>query len=74
MIVNEHDTVINQNPFRVTPIGISGLWTLENRTTFFFSATTGVDYERIIRTTLKTPITLSFHSEYEMVHKCAAAG
>jgi hypothetical protein len=60
VIVNEHDTVIQDYPFRATDIGLSGLWSLENRTVFFFSATTGVDYERIIKAALKAPTVLTF--------------
>ena len=60
VIVNEHDTIIKTNPFRVTTNGISGLWNFENRTIIFFSATSSVDFERIIKNTLKTPTVLSF--------------
>ena len=72
MIVNEHDTVIKNDSFRATTLGIQGLWMLENRTTFFFSATSSVDVERIINSSLKTPKVLSFKSEYEMVHNISS--
>ena len=72
VLINEHDTVVQNYAFMAVGSGITGLWSFKNRQVIFFSATSNTSIEKIINDNLSKPTVLSFQSEYEMVHKVSA--
>ena len=48
VIVDEYDEVVESSPFFSLGSSITGLWALENRELFFFTATSSRMLERII--------------------------
>jgi Type III restriction enzyme, res subunit len=68
LILNEYDTIVNETPYCLHGIGLSGLWQFKNRRVFAFSATSSPPYERLVNNCIGMPTVLKFKSEYELVH------
>jgi hypothetical protein len=70
VIIDEYDFIFQNLPFATSPIGISGIWSLQGRKAFFFSATSSKILERIVDKIFQDHYMLKFSSEFEIVNKC----
>ena len=68
IILNEYDTIMNEEPYYVHKVGLNGLWNFKGRKVYAFSATSSPPYERLVNNCICTPKVLKFKSEYELVH------
>lgn len=68
VILDEFDSIVSNYSHLATEQGVRGLWQLKERKVFAFSATSSLSYERFVANCITRPKSLSFKSEYEMVH------
>ena len=74
VIVDEYDEVVESNPFFSLGSSITGLWTLDNRELFFFTATSSRMLERIIGKIIGSYHHLQLKSEFEFTQGCSSLG
>ncbi len=72
IFLNEFDEVVVRSPFKACGGSIRGLWLLNNRKVFLFSATHSKSVEKILLGVFDDLSLLKFRSEFEIIHQTSS--
>lgn len=60
--------ILQQFPYMLRDINITGLWSFKDKKVFAFTASSSIIYEKFINNCINKPKVLKFKSQYEFIH------